>query len=160
MDGLTCKNGYETAWDDITNASLIQDLERKARAMETEYFERLRVYERTPRSHQVATGWKFIGVRWADVNKGDIAEPDCRSRLVGQEFAVGRDDALYAATPPLESLRLIISHAATIPDDSPGHTIMINGVRQAYYYAKIQRSIYIELPEEDDKRVTGMLGKL
>ena len=61
---------------------------------------------------------------------------------------------------PLEALRLIISHAATIPDDGPKRTIMINDVRRAYLYAKIQRDVYIELPEEDDKRGPGMLGKL
>ena len=115
MDGLTCKNGYETAWDDVTNAPLNPVLMRKAREVEMEYFERLGVYERVPRSHQVATGGKIIGVRWVDVNKGDSTDPDYRSRLVGREFAIGRDDALYAATPPLEALGLIISHAATIP---------------------------------------------
>ena len=55
MDGLTCKNGYETAWDDVTNAPLNPVLMRKAREVEMEYFERLGVYERVPRSHQVAT---------------------------------------------------------------------------------------------------------
>ena len=108
----------------------------------------------------MATGGKIIGVRWVDVNKGDSTDPDYRSRLVGREFSICRDDALYDATPPLEALRLIISHAATILDDGPRRTIMINDVRRAYFYAKIQRGVYIELPEEDDKRGTGTLGKL
>ena len=56
MDGLTCKNGYETAWDDVTNAPLNPVIMRKAREVEMEYFERLGVYERVPRSRQVATG--------------------------------------------------------------------------------------------------------
>ena len=159
MDGLTCKNGYETAWDDVTNAPLNPVLMRKAREVEMEYFERLGVYERVPRSHQVAIGGKIIGVRWVDVNKGDSTDPDYRSRLVGREFAIGRDDALYAATPPLEALRLIISHAAAIPDDGPRRTIMINDVRRAHFYAKIQRDVNIELPEEDDKRGPGVLGQ-
>ena len=49
----------------------------------------------------------------------------------GREFAVGRDDTLYAATPLLEAFGLIISHAATIPDDGPKRTIMINYMRRA-----------------------------
>ena len=65
-----------------------------------------------------------------------------------------------SSTPPPEALGLIISHAATIPDDGPERAIRINDVRRAYSYAKIQRDVYIELPEEDDKRGTGMLGKL
>ena len=57
---------------------------------------------------------KLIDVRWIDTNKGDTANPNSRSRLVGREFNTYRDDAIYAATPPLEALRLIISHAAVI----------------------------------------------
>ena len=56
---------------------------------------------------------KVIGVRWVDVNKGDSIHKDYRSRLVGKEFRSGIDHSLYAATPPLESLRAIISYAAT-----------------------------------------------
>jgi len=102
----------------------------------------------------------MIGVRCVDVNKGDSEEPEYRSRLVGREFAIGKDDALYAATPPLEALRIIISHAATYPDEGPERVIMINDVRRAYFYAKINRVVFIELPKEDPKYGTGLLGKL
>ena len=37
---------------------------------------------------------------------------------------------------------------------------MINHVRRPYFYAKVQRDVYTELPEEDDKRGPGMLGTL
>ena len=37
---------------------------------------------------------------------------------------------------------------------------MINDVRRAYFYAKINRDVYIELPKEDPKFGTGLLGKL
>ena len=70
-----------------------------------EYFNNMGVYERVPKSHQVQTGGIIIGTRWVDVNKGDAADPNYRSRLVGREFNVGRDDALYGATPPLEALK-------------------------------------------------------
>ena len=160
MSGLTYRGGYEAAWDDVSNAELVPALVKAARAVEMEYFERLGVYERVPRSHQVTTGGKVIGVRWVDVNKGDATDTNYRSRLVGREFNVGRDDALYAATPPLEALRLVISHAATYPDHGPRRMVMVNDVRRAYFYAKIKRDVYIELPAEDDKHGTGMLGKL
>ena len=64
---------------------------------------------------------KVIGVRWVDVNKVDTADLEYRPRLVGRELSVGRDDALYAATPPLEAVGLIISHAATIPVELESH---------------------------------------
>ena len=71
------------------------------------------MYEKVSRDHQVATGGRIIGVRCVDVNKGNAQDVNYRSRLVGREFNVGRDDALYAFTPPLEALSLIVSYAAT-----------------------------------------------
>ena len=124
------------------------------------YFAKLGVYDYATHADQQMTMGKIIGVRWVDVNKGDSEEPEYRSRLVGREFNVGKDDALYAATPPLEALRLIISHAATYPEGGPPRVIMINDVRRAYFYAKITRDVYIELPKEDPKYGTGLLGKL
>ena len=94
------------------------------------------------------------------MNKGDSEEPEYCPRLVAREFAVGKDDALYAATPPMEALRIIISHAATTPENGPERVIMINDVRRAYFYAKIQRDVCIELPKKDPKHSSGLLGKL
>ena len=113
MNGLSFKNGYETAWDDVSNEYLVPEFVHAARALEMEYFHKLGVYEKVSREDQMATGGKIIGVRWVDVNKGDALDVNYRSRLVGREFNVGRDDALYASTPPLEALRLIVSHSAT-----------------------------------------------
>ena len=54
-----------------------------------------------------------------------------------------KDGALYAATSPLEALRIIISHAATFPDEGPERVIMLNDVGRAYFYAKINRDVFI-----------------
>ena len=124
-----------------------------------EFFDRMQVYTRVPRSHQREHGGKIIGVRWVDVNKGDEKKTDYRSRLVGQEFATYKDDALYAATPPLEALRIILSYAAT-GSNGPKRQVMICDVRRAYFYAVATRDLYIELPEEDELGHRGMLGKL
>ena len=180
MYALVCKNTMWTAWDDVTNVELnVQDVSA-ARALEMEYFEKLRVYDRLDRSEVARTGGKLIEARWVDVNKGDSVNVDCRSRLVGREFNVGRDDALYAATPPLEALRIIVSDAATVTEfygsqevsshlaDEPGrgetHTerkeLMVNDVRRAYFYAKIERDVFIELPAEDPEYGSRKVGKL
>ena len=37
---------------------------------------------------------------------------------------------------------------------------MINDVQRAYFYAKMQRDVYIELPTEDSDHFQGLLGKL
>ena len=52
---------------------------------------------------------KIISTKWLDQSKGDAAAPNYRSRLVGCEFATEKRDDLFAATPPLESLRAILA---------------------------------------------------
>ena len=52
-----------------------------------------------------------------DINKGDGENPNVRCRLVRNEFRTGPDDVLFASTPPLEALRLVISRAATLGSD-------------------------------------------
>ena len=71
------------------------------------------MYGRVPRAEQKETRGRVIGTKWIDTNKGDTDNPKTRSRLVGKEFRTGPDDALFASTPPLEALRLIVSRAAT-----------------------------------------------
>ena len=56
---------------------------------------------------------KVIGSRWVNCNKNDLADPDVRCRLVGQEVNLVADDSFYAATPPLEAKRLIFSEFAS-----------------------------------------------
>ena len=75
---------------------------------------------------------------------------------MGREFNTSEDDSLYAATPPIEALRIIVSHAATINGrGKSGHKgdrrreLMINDVSRAYFYAPATRSLFIELPMED-----------
>ena len=79
----------------------------------------------------------------------------------GREFNVGKDDSLYASTPPLEALRIIVSHAATQASDGTfSRGLMVNDVSRAYFYAKPQRKIFIELPPEDEEASAGEIGLL
>ena len=66
---------------------------------------------------------------------------------------------MYASTPPLEALRMIISFAAS-GEGATKRQIMICDVRRAYFYAKVTRDLYIELPDEDEHATPGQLGKL
>ena len=141
LDALTFKNGIAVAKDDVSGNDLVPALVRTARDEEIAYFAKREVYKIVPRSHQRATGGKIIGTRWVDVNKGVAEVPDCRSRLVGREFNIGKDDNLYAATPPLEALRWVLSVAGTWARGRfrERRSVMINDVRRAYFYAHIQR---------------------
>ena len=64
-----------------------------------------------------------------DINKGDSANPNYRSRLVAKEFDTGVCLELYAATPPSECLRIM-----------PGK--MASGSRQgvSLMYADVSRA--------------------
>ena len=124
------------------------------------FIRKMQVYSRVPRAMQKMKGGQIIGVRWVDVNKGDSETPDMRSRLVGQEFNTGKNDELYASTPPLEALRFVISSAATWTPCGEQRHVMVNDVRRAYFFAPSSRDIYIELPAEEREGSRDQLGKL
>ena len=158
---LSQKDGTITAWDDVSNENLVPQLVMDARQVELDFFKSMHVYDKVPRQQQKDTGGKLIGTRWVDTNKGDMSKTDYRSRLVAQEFATHKDDSLYAATPPLEALRMVISHAATMKKGDAPKQILIADVRRAYFYALAKRNLFIELPAEDKIEGEGdLVGKL
>ena len=87
---------------------------RAARDLEIKHANMKSVWRKITRSEAKRQGCKVIGTRWVDIDKGDEKKPDYRSRLVAKEFNNGQGEGLYASTPPLEALRWILSHAATI----------------------------------------------
>ena len=82
--------------------------------------------------------------------------------MFAREFKTGKDGTLDASTPPLEALRLIVSHAA---DVDPGHPevrgeLVVSDVRRAFCYAKELRNVFIKLPADDGDAVEGEIGHL
>ena len=105
----------------------------------------MRVYRKVP----LSKCWEAIGqdpfaVRWVDINKGDTAHPDYRSRHVAKKFGTDVRPELYAATPPSECLCLLLRQLAS----DPTKQLMYADVSQAYFYAKAVRPIYVQLPAE------------
>ena len=96
-----------------------------------DYFKTMGVYDRAPRSEQAETKENIICTKLIDMSKGDFDNPKIRSRLVGKEFRTGPDDSLYASTPPLEALRVLLSRAATTDAGKGNKEIMINDVPRA-----------------------------
>eukprot|EP00973_Karenia_brevis_P042751 5916416-Karenia_brevis.AAC.1 len=139
------------AFDDVTGAPLDAERVRRAREEEIRYFKKMKVYKKVLRSkcHQL-TGRDPIGVRWVDVNKQDNENPLYRSRLVAKQFKTGNDPELFAATPPLETMKLIISIAATRNHEGRiDKKIMINDVSRAYFYAPSEKPTFVEICAED-----------
>ena len=102
------------AFDDVSGQELKPELMVKARREEIAYFRETGVYEKVDLAEAwQATGKGPIAVRWVDINKGDSEHPNYRSRLVAKEFNTGVCPELYAATPPSECLRLMLSLVAS-----------------------------------------------
>ena len=81
---------------------------------------------------------------------------------MAKEFNDHKREDLFAATPPLEAIKLLFSMAVTEGigysrgNIKNGLKIDFIDVRRAYYHAKSIREIYVELPEGD--REDGMCG--
>ena len=117
--------------------------EEGARAAEMDHYRKMGVYVKVPISECVAkTGEQPIGVRWVDIGKGDRNRPDYRSRLVATQYRQARGDDLYATTPPIEALRMVVSSATT---GNREKAIMHIDVSRAYVYADCEKDVYVEL---------------
>ena len=92
------------------------------------------------------TGTNPITARWVDINKGDATSPNYRSRLVPREVNTYKRDDYFAATPPSEAFKMIISMAAIA---NRGSITMVNDIRRAFLHATMTRDVYLHLPEED-----------
>ena len=79
---------------------------------------------------------------------------------MGKEFNTGIDPTIYAATPPLEALKLIMSQASG--NRSDGIHVMLSDVKRAYFNALASRELYVELPRKDPWYIEGqcVVGRL
>ena len=146
--------------DDISGAPLDRAQVVAARRVEMDFSRRKGVYTKV-----TAEPWmRVITTKWIDQNKGDHENPNYRARLVGREIATEKRDDLFAATPPLESMRMIISICASrqrASDRSKRFVIMTNDVKRAYFEAPASRPIYIRIPDEDwEEGDEGRVAKL
>jgi hypothetical protein len=91
------------------------------------------------------TGRAPIKTRYVDINKGDHASPNYRSRLVVTEIRARNPiEDHFAAMPPLEAKKALFSLAATRGFRSKtGERFKLGfiDVSKAYLYAKVKRDI-------------------
>jgi hypothetical protein len=102
----------------------------------------------------------FVKTKWVRTNKGTIAEPSIKCRLVAQELGYGRRlDELFSGTPSLQAMRLTVLHASKGGPHRRG--LMVLDVKNAFLYGNCQRRIYIELPHRDPRaHEGGVVGRL
>ena len=148
--------------DDVTGKPLNHRLAAEARKLEIEFFKNMKVYEKVDRWRAQEAGGKVVTTRWIDINKGDLQNPNYRARLVGREIKIDKRLDLFAATPPLESLRLMCSLCASNQWRRDPYRILSIDIKRAYFYAPASRPIFIEIPMEDyetgDEKMVGKLN--
>ena len=143
--------------DDVSGLHLNKDLAIQARRVEIEFFKTRGVYEKVFQEPWMGV----ITTKWLDVNKGDEVTPNYRARLVGREIAWEKRDDLYAATPPLESLKALVSVCSSSQQGASPHRIMAVDVKRAYFYAPATRDLFVKIPKEDkEDGDEGMVAKL
>ena len=150
----------DVAWDDVSGMELDPEKVKEARKAEVCYYRKMGVYEKVPiEDCYRQTGRSPIGVRWVDVNKGGSKAPLYRSRLVANQFNKSKDLELFAATPPLEAFRAVISSSTSGLEEK---VLMVNDVSRAYMYAPCKQEMYVELCDEDieTEEDRGKCGKL
>ena len=119
------------------------------------------MYTKVPREEARSLGAKVITTKWVGTNKGSQAEPNYMSRLVGRELNLSDRPDLFAATPPLESLKYVISRCASTQHRQRPHRILSVDVSRAYFYAESIRPVFIQIPAEDRMpEDEGMVGRL
>ena len=80
---------------------------------------------------------------------------------MAREIHTYKRDDLFAAMPPLEALKMILSMTAT---SNKGEVIMVNDMSRAFFHAKVTRDVYVHLPNEDkgpgEDQLCGKFGYL
>ena len=146
------RKGY---WDSVTGDKLPEEETEAARQEEIGCMNKWNIWDIVDVDLcWQRTGKSPISGRWVDHNKGDESNPNVRSRYVAQEVARWKDATLFAATPPLEALRLLLS---SIARDKKRKLLLID-VRKAYLHAVAEREVYVQLPKE--MNLQGKCGRL
>ena len=105
------------------------------------------------------TGRAPIKTVWAETDKGQPGKPNVRTKWVAKEYKTHARPELYASTPPLEALKVVLSEIAT--GKRGGKVVALVDVRRAYIYALARRRVFVELPPEDyqpgDEHMCGLL---
>ena len=132
---------------------------RRARKEEIEYVHKMQLYSKVPiKEAYDHTGKAPISVRWIDINKGDSDCPNYRSQLVAREINTKKRDDLFAATPPFEALKIILS---LITSGNNGEMLMVNDISRAFLHAPAKTRVYVQVPEEDcQDGDRGLCGRL
>ena len=106
--------GGEAIYDEVSGVMLDAKVVKVARETELEFIDKKPLHElmRTALAWEVA--WKPpISTRWVDINKGNYDNPEYRSKWVARQVKVSETTEFFAATPPWEAVKMLLSMAAS-----------------------------------------------
>ena len=154
--------------DRSTGLPLDPEVVRKARELEMQYMDELKVLENSNRDEcMTETGRAPIPTDWVDINKGDSLRPKYRSRLVCQETrgrsTIDTEDwaATFAATPPYEAFRLQLSLMMTGPRsqvDGDDEVLMLLDISRAHLHSPLARAVFVTIDGKVYKLLKAMYG--
>ena len=146
--------------DDLTGLPLDPE-SCKARRKELDYFSSKEVWALRKISEcRSRTGGPPSSIRWVETNQGDDQCPNIRSRLVAREMRMAGEEAVFAPTPPLETLRMVLSHAMTNfkgegsraydASSEQRQQVLLIDISRSYFNAPTsdENPTYVDLPPE------------
>lgn len=84
-----------------------------------------------------------------DTNRGDTQNPNIRCRYVAKGLALTKTDEFFAAMPPLEAMRMLISFVASGRVGSTGdREVLIIDAREAHLHVCPDRDVFVRPPPE------------
>ena len=117
----------DQAWDDHTGASLDAKKVSEARQLEMDCYDKIHVFDKVPIAQcSERTGKAHLKARWVDIDEGTRY----RSRWVATQFKGSDSEEWFAATPPIEALRALISHTMSGPKLK---ALMVCDVSRAFF---------------------------
>ena len=120
---------------------------KKTRALEIEWHTKMNRHKKRPIEECFEKTMKPpIKVKCIDRNKGDRQNVNVRSGLLAKPINTGKEEGLFAATPPLEALRMLLS---TTVIGNKSKALMFNDICSTYLHGRIASYMDVELCEED-----------
>ena len=138
--------------DDVKGGMLDPDMVRAGRKEEIDWIVKQKVFTKISMETAKNENARIHDMRWIDTLKGEKV----RSRLVVREIkARKRADekldpaAVFAAMPPVEGLKALISHIQTEQKNEKGENLemMVLDISRAHFYGEARRRVFTTLPE-------------
>lgn len=146
--------------DECTHGGLDIDLVKAARCDEISDFS-FNTWKLTTESEaRKKPNATVVGGRWVLCNKGGNVTPNVRARSAATGVDRDADLAFYAATPPLEAIRMLLSkHAHAKHGGATDIKLNFRCIKKAYFNALSTHEVYARVPRELGIP-PGTIGKL